>query len=393
MAATRTRRERHVEELVRTWLGLGADAAEPPRLPEQLARRLLRDEERERAHRDRWDCWEFSFCESHRDGTLLVPEVDRWVAGERRRLAAEGVPLEPLWPDGTRFAVCLTHDVDLVSPAFTPRQALRSMQTSLERVPDAAVGQRLLRYARPPVRLARAAASGVAQAPATAETLERSVTIEQEAGVVASYFFTVFPGAGASRFDCVYDFEDRCTFRGRRRRIAEVAAELADDGFDIGLHGSYHSAVRPDMLAAEKAALERATGLSVTTTRQHFLHWDVHTTPLLQEDAGLLADTTLGFNRGVGFRAGTSLPFHHFDAASGRTLGLLEVPLIVQDGALLGSSALELDEGLARELIRDLVARVADVGGVVTFLFHPNNLERDDHLAVYRFAIEHALAA
>jgi hypothetical protein len=388
-----TDRREYLDETVRLWLGLSGSANAPvPRLPEPLARRFLREEEYERNHRDQWGCWEFGFSESFRDGTLLSPEVDQWVAQERRRLAHAGVSLAPLWPDGKSFAVCLTHDVDLVSTASTPRQVMRSMQNSLERPSQASVSHRLLRLARPPVRFARAARNGLALTPSTTSTLERCVAIELEAGVTASYFFTVLPEQHVSRYDCLYGLDDSCSFRGKRRRIAEVIQQLAADGFDIGLHGSYHSAREPGLLAAQKATLERATGLDVKTTRQHFLHWDIHTTPHLQNEAGLEADCTLGFNRSIGFRAGTSLPFHHFDVDTASKLQLIQVPLIAQDGPIFNPVALELDVDLAVELVRHVVDVIADTGGVATFSFHPNNLEDDDFLAVYQAVIEHGVA-
>ena len=370
----------HVERLVRTWLGL-PPAAEAPVLPERLARRLLRVEEHELAHRDQWGNWEFSFCEAFREGRLWTPEVDAWLAERRRELG-----LEPPWPDGRPFAVCMTHDVDLVSRASTPRQALRSLRTSLADRPSSA-REHAVRLARPPVRLARAVANGLSAAPC-ADTLERSVEIEREQGVTASYFFTVYPGSAASRFDCTYELQDRCRFRGETVSIADVVRTLHGEGFDVGLHGSYNSALVPGLLAREKESLERQTGLQVTTTRQHFVHWDVRTTPRLQAAAGLAADSTLGFNRGLGYRAGTSLPFRQLDLEREEPLDLVEVPLILHDGALLRADALELDVSLARETIRHFLAAAAETAGVATMVFHPNNLERPEFLELYRFAIE-----
>src|SRR5205823_4154390 len=104
------------------------NAALAPQLPDQLARLVLRAEEYEQPHRDRWGCWEFGFSDNFRRGALWEPEVDVWIAAERRLLAHK-VTLEPLWPDGHRFAVCLTHDVDLISSASTPAQALRAART------------------------------------------------------------------------------------------------------------------------------------------------------------------------------------------------------------------------------------------------------------------------
>lgn len=377
----------YLERTVRSFLGVRA-GAEVPELPEELARRLLRVEEHESPHRDRWGNWEFGFCEAYREGRLWEPDVDRW-ASERRRELGASTELEPLWPGGRAFAVCLTHDVDLLSRASTPRQALRSIRTSLAGG-GGSPRERVVRLARPGVRAARAAYNGIAAAPA-AETLERCVALEREHGITASYFFTVYPGADGHRYDCTYDFADPVRFRGERVRIGDVLRTLDGEGFDVGLHGSYNSALAPGLLAREKAALEAAAGFAVSTTRQHFVHWDVRTTPRLQAAAGFSADSTLGFNRNLGFRAGTSLPFRLFDLERDAELDLLEVPLLVHDGALLRPDALELDVELARETLRLFVDRVAEVGGVATLIFHPNNLERDDYLELFRTAIDYGV--
>ena len=378
-------RDEYLEATVRAWLGVPADAnvAIPP-LPPELARRLLRLEEYERDHRDQWGCWEYGFCESFREGRLWEPDVDRWVA-ERRRELGRSVQLEPLWPDRRSFAVCMTHDVDLVSYQSTPAQVVRSIRSSL----GAPRGHPLVTAARPPVRVARAARRGVARVPETRE-LELCVEVERELGVSATYFITVFPQR-ASRYDCTYLPHDRCRFRGRTLRVGDVLATLAEEGFDIGLHGSYPSAVEEGALAHEKAVLEEATGLDVRTTRQHFIHWNIRQTPRLQAAAGMTADSSLGFNRNLGFRAGTALPFRHFDVEREEELDLLEVPLVLPDGPLLRADGLELDIEQARESMRLLIDRVAATGGVATILFHPNNLARPEFLELHRWSIEYGL--
>jgi hypothetical protein len=338
-------------------------------MPDELARRLLRLEEYEHAHRDQWGNWEFAFCEAYREGRLWEPDVDRWLLQFRTA---------PLWPEERAFAICLTHDVDLVAETLTPRQALRSMRLSLLG-PQGAV-----RYARPPVRAARAIRHGISRSPG-ADALERCVELEREHGVTATYFFTVYPGGDGHRYDCTYDFGDSCSFRGSRTTVADVVRTLDGEGFEVGLHGSYNSAVAPGRLAAEKRSLESATGLSVTSTRQHFLHWDVRVTPRLQLEAGFSTDSTLGFNRNIGFRAGTSLPFLW------NGIDLVQLPIAAHDGALLRPDALELGVELARSTLRVLLDRIATVGGVATLVFHPNNLERDDYLELYRDTIAYGV--
>lgn len=380
----------HLERIVRTWLGLRASApVHVPQLPDRLSRLLLRDEERERPdQRDRWGRWEFEFSENYQAGRLWVPEVDEWVSAKRAELAGR-VELEPLWPDGRHFAVCLTHDVDMVSRQATPRQITRAVRLGL--------GARGYRSQHERVwaarALARAARFRLAHVPSCTETLERCLAIEEDAGAVASYFFTVYPPARPSPYDCVYAFSDECLFRGQRRSVRDVVRAVAEDGFDVGLHGGYHTAHDVSALAAEKDALEAAAGCEVTTTRQHYLHWDVRTTPILHEAVGLRADSTLGFNRNVGFRAGTSLPFRLWNSDAMRTLDVVEVPLVLQDGALLGADGLHLGPAEAEGIIERILASVAAVSGVVTILVHPHLLVRDDVADLYRGAIEQALGA
>jgi len=385
---TDTQTSSYLERTVRSWLGVSAGSELPvPPLPARLARLLLRVEEYERLHRDQWGCWEHGFSENFWNGRLWVPELDLWLV-ERERDLAEGLHSVPRWPEGHRFAVCLTHDVDMVSRQQSPAQVVRGVRAALSRLGAQADG-RGTRWTQAARAVGRGLFFGLSRIPSTAETLERCAAVEKEAHVPASYFFHVRPVARVSPYDCLYDLEDPVRFRGARRLVREVVRELSDEGFDIGLHGSYHSAFSGEVLAAERTALERATARPVTSTRQHYLHWDARFTPRAQEAAGLQTDSTLGFNRNVGFRAGTSLPFYLFDLATRTRTEVLEVPLIIQEGPLLAANGLELDRQQAIEVVRMLLDRVAEVGGVATLLFHPHSLLNPDHLALYRWTIEY----
>ncbi len=378
---------RHLENTVRVWLGLRA--SEPvacPTLPPELARLLLRAEEHESDTRDRWGGWDHTQAENARRGTLGVAELDRWLAARRDELEPVA-RLEPRWPSGRRFAVCLTHDVDVLAPRPTPAQILRDARAAF--APDGSTPLPL-RALRPPVRVARALRRGPALAPSLRETLERSVELEQARGFSASYFFTVPPAGTWTRWDCVYAPEDRCSFRGRVQPVAEVMRMLRDEGFDVGLHGSYRSAVEPGVLSTERSRLERALDGEVLTSRQHFLHWDVRWTPGLQEAAGLRADSSLGYNRNVGFRAGTSLPFRQYDLAARRALDVVQVPLVVQDAALLGPIGLRAGMDATRAAVEELLEEVAGVGGVLTVVFHPDKLLRPDWRSLYEWTLDRA---
>jgi hypothetical protein len=218
------------------------------------------------------------------------------------------------------------------------------------------------------------------------------MAIEQQIGTAGTYLFTVLPHR-RTVYDCVYDFDDKCTFRGRSRTVRALVQTLHDEGFDVGLHGSWSSAIDETVLASERERLSDAVGTDITVTRQHYLHFDMRRTPGIQARSGLRVDSTLGFNRNVGFRAGTSLPFHHFDLSSQKTVDVLEIPLSMQDGSLFGRNALELDHEMARRTIISFTDAIAEVGGVLTLLFHPHSLIAKDVRDLYRFALEYGAGA
>jgi hypothetical protein len=369
--------DRYLEDTVRVWLGLRGGAPAPT-MPDDLPRLFLRSEEYETEERDRWGCFDFAASDNTRRGALGIAEIDRWLADQNGEA-------EPRWPGGRRFAICLTHDVDVVSARETPAQVLRDARAAFGRDDGSALP---LRVVRPPVRFVRGLRR-LSRAPSLDQTIERSVALEADRGLTASYFFTVPPAGPWTRWDCVYAPGDPCEFRGSTRRIADVMRTLREEGFDVGLHGSYESARVPGVLERERARLEDALGAPVTTTRQHFLHWDVRWTPQLQETAGFRADSSLGYNRNVGFRAGTSLPFRQFDLVSRRPLDLVQIPLVVQDAALLGPIAAGRED--ARDAVRRLFDEVASVGGAITVVFHPDKLVRPEWLSLYEWTLDHAL--
>lgn len=380
---------RHVAELVRGWVGAPATVS-VEELPDGLARLLLRVEESELGHRDQWGCWEYGFSENFRRGQLWVPEVDVWVAAERRRLEKE-VTLEPLWPEGASFALCLTHDVDMVARRWTASQHARSLSVALRGSAGDAGEEVALRRVWAAARaLGRVPYFGVARAPDAGDTLERSVDLEQSRGVRGSYLLTVYPARRKTIYDAVYAGADRCRFRGRTRTVREVARELRQEGFDVGLHAGYASATDLDDFRYEKAVVEDYIDGDVVSCRQHYLHWDVMVTPRIQSEAGIGVDTTVGFNRNIGFRAGTALPYKLFDLAADEPLDVLEVPLIIQESPLLSSNSLELDLPLAQETIEAFIDRIAETGGVVTLLFHPHSLLQPEYFHLYTRALDYA---
>lgn len=380
--------DQYVTRTLGTMLGLPAgQRGAMSSLPTHLRRLLLREEEYSPQHRDQWDNWEHPFAENFLRQALWTPELDLWLKREREDLVRRGFALEPLWPKGRSFALCLTHDVDNVSLDMTWWQRAREVKRAWK-AEGSGNGHRFLNAAK---ALAKSCLRPCVRCPSCHSSLDVSYGIEKELGVTASYFFTVYPVSKISLYDSLYAFGDSCRFLGKKRSVGEVMRWLQGEGFDVGLHGSYHSACATNLLAEQKEALESHLGHAIYTTRQHWLHWRFPLTPKLQAKAGFCADATLGYNRNVGFRAGTSMPFTLFDMEAFEELPLLEVPLVLMDAALMDVNGLELNSERGLSLSLSLLERVAEVQGCVTVLFHPDRMARPGVAKWYKRLIEGAL--
>ena len=307
---------------------------------------------------------DFAFNILNQAGLLYRPVADEY------HLARGGA--KPAWPDGKPFAVCLTHDVDLVSLSCL-RQAIRRF--ALVFTPQLSLAER----GRPLVK-------GVADLwhvvkyagkPDPLHCYERWLAVEEEIGARSTFFF--WPGWKAVRkhhvSDCTYELTDRLVFDGQTCTVAEMAREIDRRGWEIGLHPSWYSFDDAGEIKRQKAALEAALGHEIVSVRQHFLHYDIRVTPRVQSEAGFRFDSTLGFNDNVGFRFGTSYPWPLYDLKKEAELPLLEIPLIIQDGAMLSpDKGLRLDEGVAFQYLAQITQAVAGVGGALTLIWHPHQI-------------------
>lgn len=153
-------------------------------------------------------------------------------------------------------------------------------------------------------------------------------------------------------------------------------------GHEIGLHGSYASAVDAERLGRERLALQRVLdeeGIDapVTAGRQHYLRWCPHRTPRVLEEAGLEVDSTLGFADLPGFRCGSCREHPMYDLAAASTLQVRQQPLVCMEYSVLGANYLALEpDGEGGGRIRSLRDACVAVGGEFTLLWHNSELRR-----------------
>jgi len=269
-------------------------------------------------------------------------------AASRRSVAT----LSP-WPDGRRWAVAVTHDLDVVDlwPAFT---ALRLAELARKRQ----VGRM--------ARVLGAAALTLGRNPVQ-RGIQQMLETERARNVVSTLFVLCgTPTLGTMRAG---DLTYRPDGRGARKAIGAFRTH----GCEINLHGSFETSDRPAAFAEQRARLADLSDSAVLGVRQHFLRMHPGQTMLGMTDAGFRFDSTWGFPDRNGFRLGVADVIPNWDGAGERqrALDLQEAPVIWMDRALSKYAGVEdpeawIEEGAA------LARACRDVGGLWVGVWHPN---------------------
>lgn len=286
---------------------------------------------------------------------------------------------KPVWPNGAPFAVCLTHDVDQVS-RYDLRGSWRRVANRLRFFSR----ERHRRFRRSVLAAVYQAAQSIGHVGGgdLLHCYEKWLHLEEEVGAKSTFLFLP-ERPGIRHFtDGSYRFDDKIRFDGQACSVGEMMREMARRGWEVGLHATWNSWGTVDEMKCQKGQVAQEVGRDVVSVRQHCLHFDIRTTPHVQNEAGLLYDSTLGFNDDIGFRFGTSYPWRLRDLQAKQALPLLEIPLIVQDKALLVFLATG-NKDLAFEYLQAVVESVESVGGVLTLSWHPNRIE-DMYVDLYR---------
>jgi hypothetical protein len=148
----------------------------------------------------------------------------------------------------------------------------------------------------------------------------------------------------------------------------KVFHTIKNEGGNIGIHPSYYSSSEPALLQHEIKNISASLHEPVAISRQHYLKFDIRTTPRALLKNGILADFSMGFASGVGFRAGTSNPFYYYDLQKDEETELLFVPFCAMDGAYTVYE--KVDPLQAKHSLEQLKKNVQAVNGLFVTVFH-----------------------
>ncbi len=333
---------------------------------------LNRREERETKHRDSFGNFEFSFTQK----PYYQPYLDHFCI---ELLKKYKLSKRRLWGKHN-FALVLSHDVDLVNKNH-PKQDFRAAIKHLKH----GKGLKKVHFLLHLLLTLRNAIFRLKNGGDTLWDYHLWCDLEEQYKYRSTSFFFVRPRLSQLHvYDCDFKLTDTFRFRNKKVNVIDYIKELESKGHEIGLHGSYHAAKDAEMVKQQKEQLNQLTRKPICSYRNHYLHFDIEESPNVLASNDILVDGTLGFNRDIGYRAGTSLPFLLKTDSS----PLLEVPQVVMDSALFLSNSLELDLELAKKKVSRIINQVEETGGVLTLNFHPDKISKPFFFDIYRFILE-----
>ena len=270
----------------------------------------------------------------------------------------ESLGVEPPRWQGARFAIALTHDVDV--PWRWTRIGILGAGARLKQ-------QIRRREGRDALRTGRALASVPIHKMRGTDPnwrFERILRVERARGLRSTFF--VMAGHAHRADGPAPDAYDRL-----RPRLVEtlIAGEA-----EVGLHGSYLAAEEAPRLKIERDRLEELAG-PVGGQRYHYLRVDPTANLAAIADLGFDYDTSLGFADAPGFRAGITQPFRPWNWEGDRPFEFLEIPLAVMDVTLAESRYLGLSPAGAEKLLDRIVDFAARRGGGFSILWHTDRFD------------------
>ena len=299
-----------------------------------------------------------------------IPALELHIALLRDLIIASGAPLVeiPPVPDGYRFTVCLTHDVD--HPSIRRHKCDHTMFGFLSRALFGSL--RNLIHGRIPLRGAVANWAAALKLPFVHVGLAKDFWREfddwylaLEKGLRSTFFMIPFKNCPGKN-----SHGPAPAFRAARygaQDIADTIQKLLAAGCEVGLHG-IDAWLDSSRGGEELEVIRRLTGVSEIGVRMHWLYYDQQS-PRALEKAGASYDSTIGYNETVGYRAGTTQAYKPLEASR-----LLELPMHVMDTALFYPAHLGLSSREARTVLGRMVDDVVQFGGCLTINWHDRSI-------------------
>ena len=297
---------------------------------------------------------------AYKNGYLDRPVVDEWFHILGQVIKRQWPPIE-LKLD--RASIELSHDVDRpFQYLFAPGQSIARQVVGdvLKRWDIGLAVRRCLTW--------HAVRKGSLQSDPY-NTFDWIMDKSEKYGLRSTFYFIC--GRTNKAMDADYEIE--------HPEIRRLLRRIHERGHEIGLHPSYDTYLRPDLIRREFLRLKQVCekeGIQQDAWggRMHYLRFQVPTTMNALVEAGLDYDSSLGYADRAGFRCGTSISYQAFDVVAGVSLNLRIRPLIAMEASVFGLSNQGIDWVGGSTQVCRLQERCRASGGQISLLWHNSEL-------------------
>ena len=322
-------------------------------------------------HLDNHTRFPSTFSHAHTMGYLHRPVVDEWFS-ILRSVITNLFPRLPL--KEYKFKISLSHDVDRPSAYLYGSNKLffrnligdimkrKSINTAFDRI-FIPMKSRVYFHPKDPFN-----------------TFDWLMDVSESLGIHSAFYFMA--GCTNPKFDAQYSITDP--------PITNLMKNIHSRGHEIGLHPSYETYLRPDLIFEEGQRLKsHCSKEGITQTcwggRMHYLRWKWPTTAYGWQLAGFNYDSSLCYPDRPGFRTGTCHSYTMFDPLEQCTLQLIQRPLVAMECSVIAPRYLGLGySNNALKLFHHLKSCCKSVGGEFNLLWHNSHFNTLKDKIMYR---------
>lgn len=272
-----------------------------------------------------------SKCDESNRAKALIPAISEFLLKQGYQVG---------YPGNKKFALCLTHDVDDIYPPLTHR--VLSGLYSLKKFDWYGLKKHVFcsKQTSPYINF------------------QKIMDLEKKYHAKSTFYFWT-ADSDPRRFR--YHIED----------IASKVKFIANNGWEVGLHGGFYSYNDIAAVKREKSRLENVLGREVIGYRNHYLRFQTPGTWDILEQCGFKYDSTYGYTNAIGFRNGMCHPFRPYHPIRQKWINIYELPLNVMECAMF--DYVSPRDAWAR--IRSLLEKAESNQGILTVLWHNNTLD------------------
>jgi hypothetical protein len=279
----------------------------------------------------------------------------------KKSLSVDGFPM---WPEGKKMAIGLSHDVDRPDKYAILRTPLINKKANLK--------DNITRF----TRISYSIVKYLTDRKRENFWLFKEIMDEESKHGFSSVFF--FASVNSfSNWGSGYDVD----YNIQTPKFIQVFQEISNRGFEIGLHASYNACLNSKRFIFEKRVLKEASGFNIKGVRHHYWHLgkDVEAVLEMHETAGFEYDSSLAFNDALGFRRNVALPYYPWIENADRPLKTMQLPVFCMDGSLFSHST---EAGEAADKVKKYINIIKKYSGLGMMDWHvrtsyPKNSEFD----------------